>query len=410
MPITKDIIKRPLSLIIVAGDKYPLFRVETKVLFGKEIASRGHRMLWLLQSDNNCRRPYFAEWQGGKVRVGGMDRGGSLAAKLRKNINSFLLDVEFIFFCLSRKDDIIQVKDKFFVTLPALLLSKIRNMKFIFWLSYPFPESYINDSRTKNAPFSYFYLIKGLFIKYILYRVIFPLAHHSFVQSEQMRCDVIERGAPKNKLTVMPIGIDKDVIKDNMHGSSKIGDSDPNVLFTGMFFKVRRLDFLIRVVYHVRKSISQAKLYMVGAGEDENLLRDEVRRLGLENAVYFTGFLPYTKMLDYVKRADVCISPSYPSFLLNSTSPTKLIEYMAMGKAVVATDHPEQRLIIKESGGGLCVPYDEIAVAEALIVLLQDPTRCRTMGRRGRAYVMKHRTYNVIADIVEQTYYDVTGI
>jgi glycosyltransferase involved in cell wall biosynthesis len=83
---------------------------------------------------------------------------------------------------------------------------------------------------------------------------------------------------------------------------------------------------------------------------------------------------------------------------------------MAMGKAVVATDHPEQRLIINESGGGLCVPYDETAVAEALIALLKDPVSRRTMGRRGRAYVMRHRTYNVIADIVEQTYYDVAGI
>jgi len=56
------------------------------------------------------------------------------------------------------------------------------------------------------------------------------------------------------------------------------------------------------------------------------------------------------------------------------------------------------------------VPYDETAVAEALIALLKDPVRRRAMGCKGRAYVIKHRTYNVIANTVEQTYYDVAGI
>ncbi len=42
--------------------------------------------------------------------------------------------------------------------------------------------------------------------------------------------------------------------------------------------------------------------------------------------------------------------------ILRAASPTKLVEYMAMGKAVVANDHPEQKRVIEESGAGYCVP------------------------------------------------------
>ncbi len=82
---------------------------------------------------------------------------------------------------------------------------------------------------------------------------------------------------------------------------------------------------------------------------------------------------------------------------------------MAMGKAVVANDHPEQRLVIEQSGGGLCVPYDEEAFTAAVVELLNDPERCRQMGRKGRAYVLANRTYSVLADRVEKVYLDVVG-
>jgi glycosyltransferase involved in cell wall biosynthesis len=87
---------------------------------------------------------------------------------------------------------------------------------------------------------------------------------------------------------------------------------------------------------------------------------------------------------------------------LNSTSPTKLVDYMSMGKAVVANSHPEQQLLIEESGCGYCVPYDEQAFAGAIIKLLHSPEVARAMGERGRRYVFEHRGYGAIADRVER--------
>jgi glycosyltransferase involved in cell wall biosynthesis len=92
----------------------------------------------------------------------------------------------------------------------------------------------------------------------------------------------------------------------------------------------------------------------------------------------------------------------HPTPVLRAASPTKLVEYMAMGKAVVANDHPEQKRVIEQSGAGYCVPYQEQPFADALVRVLRDPDGAKALGERGRRYVMDHRAYGVIADSVEQ--------
>jgi glycosyltransferase involved in cell wall biosynthesis len=162
----------------------------------------------------------------------------------------------------------------------------------------------------------------------------------------------------------------------------------------------------------VRAEIPQVKLYLVGKGEhpeDEPFLMEEARRIGVLPSVVFVGQLPQQQALRYVQDADVCVSPFYPTPILNSTSPTKLVEYMSLGKAVVANTHPEQQLLIGQSGCGYCVPYEEQAFSDAIVKLLRSPEQALAMGERGRRYVLEHRSYGKIADLVERELLDVVA-
>ena len=105
-----------------------------------------------------------------------------------------------------------------------------------------------------------------------------------------------------------------------------------------------------------------------------------------------------------MKSADVCVSPFYPTPILNSTSPTKLVEYLAMGKPVVANDHPEQELVINESGCGICVPYSEQEFADAVIEVLNNLSYWSKFAKRGRNYVEMNRSYEKIANKVSEQY------
>jgi glycosyltransferase involved in cell wall biosynthesis len=77
---------------------------------------------------------------------------------------------------------------------------------------------------------------------------------------------------------------------------------------------------------------------------------------------------------------------------------------MALGKAVIANDHPEQNLVIRESGCGVVCPWQPRPFAGAIIRLLEQPAVCEQMGRAGRRYVERHRTHLAMSDLVLDTY------
>ena len=152
----------------------------------------------------------------------------------------------------------------------------------------------------------------------------------------------------------------------------------------------------MRVLNEVKRLHEDVVLKFVGSGDvpdDEQLIWSEAERLGIEKSIEITGFLPWKDAWQHVVNADICLSPYYPTPILNSTSPTKLIEYMALEKPVVANDHPDQRLVIEESGAGYCVPWQEDAFAAAICSLLEVPEKAKNMGRKGAKYVREKRSY-----------------
>jgi len=413
-PKASEEAKSTFRLLVVSSDTYPPTRVDVSVLFGEELARSGHRIDWILQSADACEKPYTAEWGGGRVWVGATDLGTRLVHRLRKHFRSLLNDLRVFARCRSREYDIVEVKDKFIAGLFAVLASRLFKVRFVYWLSWPFPEQYLTQARDGTARYPILYLIRGSIFKFLLYRILLPSADHVFVQSAQMRKDVAAEGIPLPKLTAVPMGIKLSTFSQNRSGASQpyIPEGERSILYLGILVKVRRIDFLVRVLALVRKEIPDAKLYLVGRGEDpsdEQVLVAEAERLGILPAVVFTGQLPWVEALEYVQQAEVCVSPFYPIPILNSTSPTKLVEYMAMGRPVVANDHPEQRLLIEESGAGFCVPWDEEAFARAIVDLMKDPQRAREMGERGPPYVAKHREYSIIARLVEREMLRISG-
>jgi len=57
------------SLLFISSDKYPPFRVDVRILFAKELASRGYRIDWILQSEQPCTADHVESWGGGRAWV-----------------------------------------------------------------------------------------------------------------------------------------------------------------------------------------------------------------------------------------------------------------------------------------------------------------------------------------------------
>jgi glycosyltransferase involved in cell wall biosynthesis len=103
-------------------------------------------------------------------------------------------------------------------------------------------------------------------------------------------------------------------------------------------------------------------------------------------------------------RAEAGLSPIPRGTLFDVSSPTKLVEYLALGIPGVANDIPDQALVIEESGAGLCVPMQADAFADATLRLLSDPALAAACAARGPAWVRAHRTYDILGRDVALAY------
>jgi glycosyltransferase involved in cell wall biosynthesis len=392
-------------MLVFSSDTYPPHRVDVAVLFGQELARRGFSVDWVLQSARANRVAQARDWGGGTVWVGPTDGGASRLHRLRKHWLALRHEMSHLKLAQAHRYDIIQVKDQTLIALPALRDARRRGARFVYWLSFPHPEASTYLARIGSARYPLLYRLRGWMLFQLLYRVILPRADHVFVQSEQMKRDLAGYGIDPAKMTPVPMGVSLSDF-DGLDPQLPTG-AGATIGYLGTLAGERRMDFLVRCLAIVLQSRADARLLLVGGGDrpgDEEAIRAEAVRLGISDRVEITGRLPRHDALQRIAVADVCVSPFYPTPILNSTSPTKLVEYMALRRPVVANDHPEQRLVIEESGAGYCVPYDETAFAHAILRVLADPVAAAAMGVRGRRYVEEHRSYPRIADGLAQQY------
>jgi len=411
---------RPLRILLITSDKYPPFRPAARVLFAEELGRRGHSVDWLIQAERESDHHGDTNFGSGRAWVARTDDGASRLRRLHKYWLDLRNDLRMFRLLRTGRYDIVQVKDKYLAALLAIIAARRAGARLCYWLAYPHAEASLFEASEGIARYPALYRMRGLFFGFALYRVILRCVDHAFVQSEQMRRDIAAHGIDAALMTPVPGSLalaeipyqaaaDAAVTREDAvgHAADEPAAAPRRIVYLGTLIRTRRLDFLVRVHARVLRRHPAARLVFIGRGEmpeDMALLLEEARRCGIEHALEFTGQLPMSQAWEHVRRAEIGVSPYFPTPILNSTSPTKLIEYMAMAKPVVGNDHPEQSLVIEQAGAGYCTPWDEDAFAAAICRLLDDPAAAAAMGRRGRAWVAQHRTNSVMATLIEQRY------
>jgi glycosyltransferase involved in cell wall biosynthesis len=134
---------------------------------------------------------------------------------------------------------------------------------------------------------------------------------------------------------------------------------------------------------------------IVGEGSLKRLLREKLEKLELQKEVTLTGALPFTKVIEFYKKASIFVIPSI--VLPNGDRdgiPNVLAEAMAMGLVPIATDVsglPE--LVIHNRTGMLVPPEDSRAISEACIHLIENESLRLTIGKAARQRVLELFSY-----------------
>jgi glycosyltransferase involved in cell wall biosynthesis len=402
---------RIIRMLYFVREPFPTYRPDVEVLFGEELLQRGHRIDLVMQAGRADDLLGPRPWHDRTVWVGGTDLGAGLLHRLRKHCRAVQHDFRSLRLARAESYDAVQVRDKFLIAAVAVFVARRRGLKFFYWLSFPEPESQLARVRERTARYPALTYIRGVTFGWLLYRWILPRCDHAFVQSEQMRRDIALHRIDPEKLTAVPMGVAASEVAaprapaetEDLSSSSAL-----TIAYLGTLNSQRRLEVLIDMLEILLRGAANVRLLIVGDGDaPEDRLRLERRadELGVRDHLEITGFIPRAQALERVRSAAICLSPFFPSPILRSTSPTKLVEYLGLGIPVVANDHPEQRYILKESGAGVCVPWGARFFAKGVTWLAaRSALDRRRMGECGRSWVLENRTYKRIADRLEDEY------
>jgi glycosyltransferase involved in cell wall biosynthesis len=178
-------------------------------------------------------------------------------------------------------------------------------------------------------------------------------------------------------------------------------EGEPVIVFIGTLFKFSGLDAFIRQFPQILNEIPEAKLLIVGDGPQRPELEQIITELGLARQVIITGFQPYHTMPQYINLATVCINP----FLItNSTMdifPAKIVQYIACGKATVATALRGITTLLPGESHGVVYASSVADVAKEVISLLKSPERREQLGRAGLEHVRQNYSYEKVAQQLE---------
>ncbi|GAC1656083.1 MAG: glycosyltransferase family 4 protein [Ktedonobacteraceae bacterium] len=145
---------------------------------------------------------------------------------------------------------------------------------------------------------------------------------------------------------------------------------------------VEHVLYALDELVHIRKR-QDVSLVLMGDGDQLPTLKALTRQLDLEDVVHFTGWVTKTDMSRYLTVTDIGLSPDPSNELNDNSTMLKTMEYMAMGKPVVAFDLPETRFSAQDAG--LYATPNEIAsFADNIETLLDNEVLRLQKGASGR--------------------------
>ncbi len=208
---------------------------------------------------------------------------------------------------------------------------------------------------------------------------------------EGLRSDILSRGIPSRRVTVVPNGVDP--LQFSAEGipdpalRAELGLARCDVLgFIGSFYEYEGLHLLIGALPAILARRPTIRLLLVGGGFEEQRLRALVRATGVGPSVVFAGRVPHDRVQRYYDLVDVFVYPRLSMRLTELVTPLKPLEALARRRLVVASDVGGHRELIRNGETGYLFRTGDAADLAATVLRLLDAEgewpRLREAGRR----------------------------
>lgn len=189
----------------------------------------------------------------------------------------------------------------------------------------------------------------------------------------------------KGKVQMIPNGVDTSVFYPPEHRC--IPDKALRMIFVARLVEQKGAKLVVQAMPEAARRLnSPLTLDIIGKGPEEYKLRSLVRDLGLGQAVCFSGWLERNEIAERMRKSDLFVLPSYEEGM-----PNVVLEGMACGLPVLATDIYGVKGLVEDHTNGILVPPGDVqAITDAIVAFGSSPETTQAMGRQSLEIVKQY--------------------
>lgn len=294
---------------------------------------------------------------------------------------------------VGKQDIIIASSPQFFVGVAGYIISRLKKIPFVFEVRDLWPESVVQLGQLKNK-----FIIR--FLEWIEIK-LYQKAIHLVGVTDFMEEVFIQKGIPKNKITIIKNGVDLELFCPKNNKSElkkKYGLSYKFIVtYIGTHGLSHALDKVLDTA-NLLKDEKDIKFLLVGEGAEKENLVKKAKQMGLKN-IQFIDQIDKNQLPDYYSLSDVVLVTLRDLPLFRGAIPSKTFEIMAMARPIVLSVAGELKDLVEKAEAGLySEPENPVMLKDKILELKNNPKLCKQLGENGRKYVEKYFDRNQLAD------------
>lgn len=311
---------------------------------------------------------------------------------LRERAQMRALELRLLEVARELRPDVLHAHSPVLNAFPALLVGRALNIPVVYEIRAFWEDAAVDHGTTTEGS-----------LRYRATRAMETRAVHTVdavtTICEGLRGDLLARGVPQSKITVIPNAVDVENFAFGVPGDdalrASLGLTGKRVLgFLGSFYAYEGLDLLLRALPSILQQAPDVAVLLTGGGPQEENLKKLTQELGLQDHVKFTGRVPHAEVQRYYSLVDVLVYPRHSMRLTDLVTPLKPLEAMAQGLLLVASDVGGHRELIRDGETGMLFRAgDADDLARSVLRLLGMTDRWPELRAAGRRFVETERTW-----------------